>query len=83
MKRFGLANEGLVAVKGSFEGSEAPIDIDVVDHDCAARPRGCPSEVYLEADVLFGMKTVANEKIDLAQFEKVGTGRSCSLEPFI
>ena len=52
MKRFGLANEGLVAVKGSFEGSEAPIDIDVVDHDCAARPQGCPSEVYLEADVL-------------------------------
>jgi hypothetical protein len=69
-KRFSLANHGLIAVKGLFEGLQAAIDIDVVDHDGAAWPQRCPSKVYLEANVLLGMKTVVNEKIDLAQLRK-------------
>jgi hypothetical protein len=33
----GLANHGLMAGIGMREGSETPIDIDVIDHDGAAR----------------------------------------------
>jgi hypothetical protein len=59
-----------MAGKGLCESPEAPIGIDVIDHDRTTRPQGCPSEINFEANVVLAMQAIVNEKINLAQFRK-------------
>jgi hypothetical protein len=56
--------------KGLCESPEAPIGIDVIDHDRTALPQDCPSEINFEANVVFAMQAIVNEKINLAKFRK-------------
>src|SRR5262249_50932907 len=72
MKRLGFAGHGLMACKIQFESSEATIAVHVINHNCASRPQGCPSEIELEPNVLFSMKAIMDEDIDLAQAREDG-----------
>ena len=47
--------------KGLCESPEAPIGINVIDHDRTTRPQGCPSEINFEANVVFAMQATVNE----------------------
>jgi hypothetical protein len=69
-ERLGFANHGLMAGKALREGPEAPVRIDVINHQGAAWFEGCPSAIQLEAYIAFTMHAIVNEKIDPAKLRK-------------
>ena len=56
--------------KGLREGPEAPIGIDVIDHNRAALSQGCPSEINFETNVVFAMQAIVNKEVNLSKFRK-------------
>src|SRR6266849_2818877 len=56
--------------KGLREGPEAPIRIDIINDDCAARFQRRPRSIQLKTYVAFTVQAVVNEKINLAKLRK-------------
>jgi hypothetical protein len=76
-KGFGLANHGRVIGFSLCERLETPICIDVIDDNRPTRPQRCPGSIDLKANVVFTVKTVMNEKVDLAK-----SGKNAGKPPF-
>src|SRR5579864_8669270 len=56
--------------KGLCEGLKAPIRIDIINDDCAARFQRRPRSIQLKAYVAFTVHAVVNEEINLAELRE-------------
>src|SRR6266478_2465549 len=76
-----------MAGKTLGEGPEAPVRIDVVNHECAPWSHACPGPVQFKAYVVFTVHAVVNKKIDLTksgkQLRKSKPARSLDVGPTI
>jgi len=53
--------------KSILEIFESTICIDVINDNRTAYSSGCPRSINLKSNIVLAVKTVVNEKIDLAQ----------------
>jgi hypothetical protein len=56
--------------KGLCEALEAPVRIDVIDDNRAAGPQSSPRPIHLEANVVFTVQAIMNEKVEIAELRK-------------
>lgn len=70
MQWLSLANYGLMTGEGLREASEAPVHIDIIDNDRAARSQSSPCTIYLKANITFTVQAIMNKEIDLAELSK-------------
>jgi hypothetical protein len=62
-----VADEEPMARKHLCEGTESPIEINIVDNEDPARPQSSPCLIQLKAHVAFGMPAIVDEEIDLPE----------------